>query len=143
MSAHALASLARPGRLSAARRLGLSAEIVLAYVRVRLLLARHDLPATVGRLRGGAPDTRAVDAQTGGLRLARAATTVLRRLPGDTRCLTTALVVCALLGRRGAGPRVVIGVRAGAEFGAHAWVELGGRPLLPRMEHEFDRLVEL
>jgi Transglutaminase-like superfamily len=143
VSAPALASLAKPGRLSLPRRLALAAEVSVSYVRVRALLRRGDVASVVERLRAGAEDTRAVDAHTAGLRLARAVTLVLQRLPGDTRCLTMSLVLCAMLGRRGAGARVVVGVRPGTPFGAHAWAELGGRPLLPPLREEFERLVAL
>lgn len=139
----ALASLAQPRRLSRGHKLALAGEILVTYVRVRLSLRRHDVRTTVRRLRGDAADTRAIDAQTAGRRLGRVVTRVLDPLPADTRCLTTSLVLCGLLARRGAGGRVVIGVRPGEPFGAHAWVELGGRPLLPRMAPEFKRLVEL
>ena len=143
MSAPALAPLARPRRLSVARRLALAAEAVATYVRVRAMLRRRDVRATVERLRGGAPPTDAPDDHAAGLRLARAVAIVMRPLPGDTRCLTTSLVVCAMCARRGAGATVVIGVRPGDAFGAHAWPELGGRPLLPALEMSFERLVEL
>jgi hypothetical protein len=53
------------------------------------------------------------------------------------------LVLMALLDRRDIGSSLVIGVRPGERFGAHAWVELAGRPLLPRGESEFERFVEL
>jgi hypothetical protein len=53
------------------------------------------------------------------------------------------LTLSALLARRGYSSMLVIGVRAGEAFGAHAWVELDGRPLLPPGGDTFQRLVEL
>jgi hypothetical protein len=78
-----------------------------------------------------------------GARLGRAVTRVLGPLPADSRCLMTSLVLCRLLARRGAAASLVIGVRGGSSFGAHAWVELDGHPLLPPNEGEFERLVTL
>jgi hypothetical protein len=76
-------------------------------------------------------------------RLAGATERVLRLIPADTRCLNQSLVLSALLARRGIDSRVVIGVSSSHEsFGAHAWVEVDGRPLLARA-HEHARLVEL
>jgi hypothetical protein len=48
-----------------------------------------------------------------------------------------------LLARRGVAATLVIGVRPGAEFAAHAWVEREGRPLLPGGEPEYKRITEL
>lgn len=47
-----------------------------------------------------------------------------------SRCLERALVLRAMLGRRGHGAELRIGVRRhGAELEAHAWVECGGCPV--------------
>ena len=78
-----------------------------------------------------------------GVSLARAVTRTLPLLPADSRCLMRSLVLISLLNRREIGSSLVIGVRPGQRFGAHAWVEVDGRPLLPRGESEFERLVEL
>ena len=139
----ALAPLARPRRLSPARRAALAAEAAVTYARVRVLLRRPAARAVVERLRGDAPPTLDVGAGAAALRLARAVAMAMRPLPGDTRCLTMSIVVCAMLARRGAGAKVVIGVRSGERFGAHAWPELGGRPLLPAHGASYERLVEL
>ncbi len=68
---------------------------------------------------------------------------VLRRLPGDSRCLTRSLVVLAMLARRGIEARLVLAARPTPTFTAHAWVERGGRPLLPTRDFEDARLAEL
>lgn len=142
----ALASAHRPGRLSLLAKLRLAAEVLAAYARVRAQLRRADLPTLVGRLRDGAepadgPPEAAAHAE--GLRLARAATRTTDLLPTGARCLVRSLVLTALLARRGAWGTLVIGVSPGEQFGAHAWVELGGRPLLPPDEESYARLVEL
>ena len=62
------------------------------------------------------------------------------------RCvLGVQLVVLAeLLARRGIDSRVVIGVKPGPSFGAHAWVEsIDGQALLEPLAHEHHRLVEI
>ena len=125
------------------RKLRLAAEILAAYVRVRLVLRRHrDVRDALASLR--APPGRAGSSgHPGPVRLAHAVTRVLDRLPSDSRCLTRSLVLAHLLSRRGLASTVVIGVRAGSSFGAHAWVERDGVALLPPDEAEFARLVEL
>jgi hypothetical protein len=89
--------------------------------------------------------TDTLDPQSYGeaLRMASVVDRVCRPLPIDSRCLIQSLVLTSLLARRGVGTSLVIGVRGGEDFGAHAWVELAGRPLLPAGDGEFERLVEL
>jgi hypothetical protein len=131
-------------RLSPWRKLALSAEILFAYVRARRVLGRRTLPNVVAAMRChrsvGAPAPE--DAYTVALRLGAAATRVLGMLPRDPRCLTRALVLSALLARRGIASRLVIAVRRDP-FGAHAWVEHGGRPILPSASAPFERLFEV
>ena len=67
----------------------------------------------------------------------------LRYVPGDSRCLVRSLVLTSLLARRGIDVKFVIGVAPGPEFKAHAWVESDGLPLLPSLDDEHERLVEL
>ncbi|MGH9033151.1 MAG: lasso peptide biosynthesis B2 protein, partial [Acidimicrobiia bacterium] len=108
------------------------------------LLRRTDLPTTLARLRPhpAAVGGHALSVQDSA-RLARAVTRTLGALPGDARCLVTSVVVVAVLARRGGAGSLVIGVRPGSEFGAHAWVERDGVALLPSGPGEFGRLVEL
>lgn len=135
-----------PGRLSPLRKARLVGEVLVSYARVRRHLRREDLPTVVERLRAGAAkpsgplDGAAYEA---GLRLARATSRTITKLPTDSRCLMRSLVLTTLLARRNVGGTLVIGVSPGDEFGAHAWVELGGRPLLPPDEATYVRLVEL
>jgi hypothetical protein len=127
----------RPGRVS------LALEVVRTYVVARRLQGVEDLPSTLASLREQPADAGTVDYHEG-LRLARAVTRTLRMLPGaDSRCLMQSLVLLTMLARRGQPAALVIGVRPGEDFGAHAWIELRGRPLLPTFGDDFARLVEL
>ncbi len=137
------------GPLSPSQKLSLSMEVVVAYVRVRWTLARgNGVPETVELLRATAPPPeRALGGDraenVAGLRLGRAVGKTLGVLPTDARCLIRSLVLMSLLAQRGIASSVVIGVKSEPEFGAHAWVESGGTPLLPPSEGEFSRLVEI
>jgi hypothetical protein len=53
------------------------------------------------------------------------------------------LVVSSLLARRATPTSLVIGVRPGDEFLAHAWVEIDGESILPAGEPEYQRLAVL
>lgn len=141
MSAPSLAGDRVQGqRLPLSRKLALAAEVVAAYVRVRRELRRGTLPEALDRLRASGAARAAPDDTA---RLARAVRRTLRILPTDTRCLSQSLVLTTLLAKRGLVSTVVIGVAPGASFGAHAWVEHQGVPLLPPYEAEFQRLTEL
>jgi hypothetical protein len=126
------------------RKAALAAEILLCFARARLALRRGDLPGTLALLRaprgGRAGDG---DGHVTALALGRPVARTLSVLPADSRCLMTSLVLVALLARRGISSRLVIGVLSGSEFGAHAWVEIDGRAVLPPGDGAFERLVEL
>ena len=124
-------------------KLALALEILVAYVRVRRLLRADDLPATVAALRSQRPEegTTASRSYDEALRLAHAVTRVLAVVP-DARCLARSLVLASLLCRRDVPTSLVIGVRS-QPFAAHAWIELGGRPLLPPAGPPFQRLLEV
>jgi hypothetical protein len=121
----------------------LAIEVLATYVRVR---RRNDVRAVLRQLRD-APLARVPPrsaAEADGAHLARATVRVLRHLPGDTRCLNRSLVLSALLARRGVGSRLVVAVSTpAAHFGAHAWVEVAGRPLLRPGAPGDARLAEL
>jgi len=113
-----------------ARQLRLGLEILAAYVRVRWCIARYDLRDAVRQLR----TTRragTIERADHGARLGHAVIRTLSVLPTDSRCLMRSLVLTRLLARRGIESTLVIGVAAGPEFLAHAWVECRGVPLLP------------
>jgi Transglutaminase-like superfamily len=133
------------GALSLAAKLRLVAEIVAAYGRVRWWLTRSTVPATVARVRSQVPrpDSGVTDGQAAAFRLARAVGRTLDPLPADSRCLMRSLVLTALLSHRGIGSTLVIGTRSLPDFTAHAWVEVGGRPVLPNGGGEYGRLVEI
>jgi len=59
--------------------------------------------------------------------LARFAAAAYRLLPINASCLRESLVLYALLRRRGAVPRLCVGVRKnGVELAAHAWIACDG-----------------
>jgi Transglutaminase-like superfamily len=131
--------------MTAARRARLGAEIVAAYTRARWQLRRRDLPGTLAHLRACAPAERidGEQARIAALRLAGAAGRVLRLIPADTRCLMRSLVMTRLLARRGVDATLVLAVRTADGFGAHAWVEVDGQPVLEPASSPFERLAEL
>jgi hypothetical protein len=128
-----------------AKRVALVAEIVLAYVRAKLLMRRSDLPAvlTALRKRGPAAPDREKPAVAAGERLGGIVARTLDTLPTDSRCLIRSLVLTSLLDRRGVASTLVIGVSPGEDFGAHAWLEVAGRPVQDAGGTDFPRLVEL
>jgi hypothetical protein len=122
-------------------KLALGAEILVAYVRVRLWMRRAELPRVVERIRSGAAprpgsplDPRALGAAVMG---------TLALLPTDSRCLVRSLVYLSLISRRGLTGTLVIGARTEPEFAAHAWVEVEGDPMLPSGDGEFKPLTVL
>jgi hypothetical protein len=128
----------------------LALEIGKDFVRVRRTLRAGGLKAALVAARPGPGRVAVLELGSGGeadwgtaFRLARAVDRTLALLPGDTRCLTRSLVLSSLLSRRGTTGSIVIGVRPGESFGAHAWVELDGRPLQPPGGTTYPRLVEL
>ena len=136
-----------PRSLGPVERVRLAGEILRAYARTRWSLWRGDLPSTLSALRGDPPpappttaDRRAI---VEGVLLGDAVRRTLRLLPAESRCLMRSLVLTSLLARRGVGSSLVIGVRGGDAFGAHAWVELSDRPLLPPGGEAYERLVDL
>lgn len=131
----------RLGPISKAR---LAAEVTWTYLQVKRALRGVDLPTALARIRDVRGEPRRDAVTTGaGLRLGRAVSGTLRALPTDSRCLMQSLVLTRMLARRGGAGIVVIGVKPGEAFGAHAWVELDHDPLLPTFGGEFVRLVDL
>jgi hypothetical protein len=137
-------ALPAPGEVRLRHRVLLAAEIMAAYVPLARLVRSNDVQAMarVARSRDRpASSLPACDARATAIRLGKMVERLLTKLPTDDRCLIRSLVLLRLLGRRGIPARLVIGVRAGGGFGAHAWVEYDGRPILPAAG--FDRLLEL
>ena len=132
--------------LGLADKVRLTGEVAAAYVQVRWLLKRRDLPTTLETLRDGGAGQEGelpMHATESGPRLARSVLRTLPRLPIESRCLVRSLVLTRLLSQRGIPGTLVIGVEPGEKFGAHAWVEVGGRALLDPGGDQFGRLVEL
>lgn len=127
-------------------RVRLGTEVLAAYGRVRWLLRTEEPDAAVARLRRSPkiqpPSSQPEFQRLIGLRLARAVVKVLRPLPTDVRCLSQSLTLLTIMERRSLHPKLVISVRS-QPFGAHAWVELDGWPLLPPSGPEHQRLTEL
>jgi hypothetical protein len=131
----------------ARQKLRLALEILSSYVRLRRRMRRAKLQVVLEQARrplvGAAVVPEELDAQLTGVRLGKAVGRTLGALPADSRCLIRSLVLVDMLARRGIEADFVLGVRAGPDFEAHAWVEKGGVALLPPYEGEYDRLVEL
>jgi hypothetical protein len=130
------------------RRLLLALEVFGVYLRARWLLASKDLPQAVTALRADHDPEHDWSgdrylALVIGARLGSAVRSALSVLPTDNRCLVRSLVLTNLLARRGIGSSLVIGVRSGSRFAAHAWVERDGAPLLPTEGYTHNRLVKL
>jgi hypothetical protein len=124
-------------RMPADLRLRVAVEIVSTYTRVRWRMLRRDVAAVVESLRGDAVDEHsAYDANRIGRRLGQPVRRTLDPLPWDSRCLMRSLVLLRMLARRGVVCQLVIGVRPGEKFEAHAWIEHGGHPLLPTLGYE-------
>jgi hypothetical protein len=121
----------------------LVAEIITTYIRVRRALRRWGLPGTLEYLRAAPAAAPGGDPVATGRRLGRAVVRTLTPLPADSRCLMRSLVLTGLLAQRGIDTRLVIAVRAGDQFAAHAWIEHGDAPLLPAGAPAFEQLVKL
>lgn len=140
--------------LSPLGKLVLAFEIAITYLQARRWLHRREITETVALARLGAahgtstnaPNTRVERSRETallGIRLGRVIQRIFRLLPGDTRCLTRSVVLMRMLARREVDTTLVIGVRTAPSFGAHAWVEHAGQPLLEPIEAAGRRLVEL
>ena len=135
-----------PRRLSLGDKARLVGEIASSYRRSRRLIRRQDLPTALAQLRHGAPPEKGPlprDRLLEGARLGRVVGRVLGPLPLESRCLVRSLVLTELLARRAIPSTLVIGVKPGDSFGAHAWIELNGVPVLPSGDGQYVRLVDL
>jgi hypothetical protein len=119
-----------PASLSHAGKLRLGGEVLFLYARTRLAMSREDLPAVAARLRARRSSARPVS-RDARLRLEAVVMRMLAHLPTDSPCLVHSFVLLGLLERRGARTKLVIGVTAGPEFEAHAWIECEDEALLP------------
>jgi hypothetical protein len=153
VSAHAIGARGQESlvelhrQLSPARKARLAAEIAYVYATVRRLTREHTLTEVLAALRALPVKERiSEDERRTWLRSARLGWAVgrtLRTLPADSRCLRQSLVLTGLLARRGIPSTLIIGVKPGEAFGAHAWVEYQGHALLPGSQNIYERLAEL
>ncbi len=124
--------------------LGLTLAAAAAMVRARALLRGGDVGALVHSPPPVRQDPVRAEVREDPVRVAAAVRRVDRVVPGSGRCLVSSLALRSMLAARGMSATLQIGVerRAGA-FGAHAWVEHEGRPLLEpgAIESSFARLV--
>ena len=137
-------ALPAAGEVRLRHRVVLAIEILAAYVPLARLVRTNDVEAMVSAARRRSRTVSSIgaaDARATAVRLGKMVERVLTVLPTDNRCLIRSLVVLRLLAQRGIPARLVIGVRADGAFGAHAWVEHDGSPVLPAAE--FVRLAEL
>jgi hypothetical protein len=128
-------------------KLRLAGEIVAAYGVARWTLRRDGLRGALEALRSAShtqrPARRSREPTDAGRRLGRAVARTLGVMPADSRCLMCSLVLTRLLARRGIESRLVISVRPGDRFAAHAWVEHDGVALLAADAPPSERLVTL
>jgi hypothetical protein len=151
-------------RLPFGQRVRLTAEVLSTYIHVRWVMRDDDAERSVSRLRADARRSMQTQRTEGrslergdmegeperarelellaGLRLAHATRRVLGILPSDSRCLFRSLTLLCLLERRGIPQMLVLAVRP-RPFSAHAWVEVGGEPVLPDADPGYERLLEL
>jgi hypothetical protein len=133
--------------LTPVQKVAVALEILADYVRVRWLLRSRDLRGALATLRARrrAPvaEPGSLTAEEIGVRLGYLVWSTLRLLPTDSRCLMQALVLSAVLARRGLDGELVIGVKSDPEFEAHAWIEHNGCALLPHSDYTDTRLVEV
>ena len=130
--------------LSLRQKLAFVAEAMASYVPARRILRHRDVAEMVRMardVRQSIPRPAGPEEHLVALRLGRVVGRTLRLLPTDSRCLIQCLVLSRMLARRGIPGTLVVGVRSTPSFGAHAWVEHEGRPVLPA--GEYTRLIEL
>jgi hypothetical protein len=112
-------------------------EVAVTYVRVRMIMRRLPIGEIAALLR---PSAESVHDEATCLLVGRRLASPVRRAlepgPWDSRCLVRSLVLLNMLSRRGIAATLVIGVRPGGTFEAHAWVEWEDRPLLPTLGFE-------
>lgn len=137
-------------KLPPGRRLRLTGEVLSTYTRVRWVMRDDDAERAVRRLRCDTRGAAKIPASEprqdlellAAWRLAHATGRVLEILPSDSRCLFRSLTLMCMLERRGIRQTLVVAVRP-RPFGAHAWVEVAGKPVLPDADPGYERLLEL
>lgn len=128
--------------MTTVHRVRLIAEVMRAYVPLRISMRSNDLPAMLRRARGATPGGVRLSEPTPlqeAHRLSWIVRAVLGKQVTEKRCLIQSLVLVRMLDRRGIDNRLVLGVQENG-LGAHAWVEHRGTPVLP--PRGFERLAE-
>ena len=131
------------------RRARLAAEILVTYRRAKRAAKRHrDIREAIAEVRDASARQAPVSATPLTVQeaawLGVAVRRMLRTLPAlDDRCLAQSMVLTGVLARRRTPNTLVIGARPGAEFGAHAWIEVDGVAVLATDDAAYPRLVEL
>jgi hypothetical protein len=123
--------------LRQARNAPLAAEVLLYFglTQVLLLLPSCRFLASILR-RGLDSSSVALERLPEARRLARVTERIARLWPLGSRCLQRSLVLLWLLKRRGVGGQLRIGVRRNDDsLVAHAWIEIGGRPVNDTAAH--------
>lgn len=112
-------------------RAAIALETLRQYWRVRRMAKTMPLPRVLEQIRGDLDHpARHRVFTTNPYRLSAIVQRVIAVLPTDTRCLMRSLTLLAMLTRRGTDAVLVLGINRSEEFGAHAWLELDGKPLL-------------
>ena len=124
------------------RSLALAVRATALVVLARLLLKRRDASEVLRRLAGGGPGhgpARDVHPDEALVAVRRAG-----RITGG-ECLPHSIALAALLQRGGQSPVVVLGCRryGPQEWGAHAWVEVGGGRYDPLWQPDHAALARL
>ncbi|MGZ9098673.1 MAG: lasso peptide biosynthesis B2 protein [Brevundimonas sp.] len=109
------------------------ALIAVALTGTTLLLRAFGMRRSVGILwwmsARSSASPPAIPAERFADRQAQVIAMVADRLPFRPTCLPRALVLAALLRRRQLQADLCVGARVAGEFDAHAWIEVGGRPI--------------
>jgi hypothetical protein len=113
------------------QRLAVVAAWELTRASLELRLRSRTAAARLGPVSHGDSAPSASDPQLHEARLiGRAITLVAHRLPWHPTCLRQALAAQRMLRRRGIGSELHLGVTGASEAGAHAWVTVGGEPVV-------------
>lgn len=125
--------------MPARTKVAVACEILASYVPALRTLRSNDVVHMLASARDVAPIVDPPDVgqhRDLAIRLGWFVVRVLAVMPTDSRCLARALVLARMLARRSIAAELVIGVRSGDQFQAHAWLEHDGRPVLPAGDFE-------
>jgi hypothetical protein len=122
------------GEMGLVARIRLVVELLATYPGLLRVVRSDDLVAMAqaarAPVRGRITTPPSLEHATA-IRLGQIVGHVFGVLPMDARCLIRSLVLLRLLERRSIRATLQIGVKTPGDFGAHAWVEHDGVPVLP------------